>query len=110
MRKENLLAALRSKLAEQPQSSEADLRGGFNVIPGGVTSTQNNDSFCENNTDCEINGTCNSNRACNNNEACIGNVSCKTNSVCHNQNLTCKVPTHATQTLSDDILSFGNSL
>lgn len=105
MIKENLLAALRSKLAEQTQSSEEDLRGGFSVIPGsGISPLDSGNSNCSNNrAGCDKNKNCTGNTACKQNSNCFGNTIC-------NGNCNCDTLANSEPSLSDDILSFGNSL
>ena len=92
MKKDELLASLKSRLPELHASDESGLCGGFMIIS--TSSTQGNDTSCASNTSCDHNSNCKNNSgcdhntSCNDNKVCDHNDQCMDNSTCSNQSNT----------------------
>ena len=86
MKKDELLASLKSRLPELHASDESGLCGGFMIIS--TSSTQSDDTNCDANSNCDHNSNCNHNTSCNHNKDCHHNSGCQDNSTCSNQSNT----------------------
>lgn len=108
MKKDELLASLRSRIPELQCSEETNLNGGFTILANEISSNNDNaeNCSCVSNAECYQNGTCNENSDCRGNKSCSNNTGCKNNGSCHKQHNGTKTNGHIGETL----LTYGTML
>ena len=107
MKKDELLASLKSRLPELHASDESGLCGGFMIIS--TSSTQGNDTSCASNTNCDHNINCKDNSGCDHNTSCNDNKVCHHNVGCDN-NSTCSRQTNTLGNGDKKLLDYGMTL
>jgi hypothetical protein len=107
MKKDDLLASLRSRLPELQGSAEGDLKGGYAIVAdadnGSDISSVSSDTNCSDNNSCSNNAECKDNTSCDHNVTCSNNKGCRHDTHCFNQ-------VGEKAGYADDLLSFGSAL